>query len=909
MTLAATDPLSEIVWSPDKGLSLKCADSSFAADKTSPLFRDVGTTSMLRLTPQQPVDDGFLKPVATKSDFAEANAPTMHPTSDSECKAYEENNEGQAGQRPFDNLVGQSDEPTPSMDQNPSPGRHSDGGIDIGVGKKAIVTVDDLSTSVEPMIEHRGSGAAGTNLTSSSRFPLEKQESSAENELRTSNCQAACTGTSGVNGNEIENKLQDSEMKLPCDKILLGLHSPCHSRIHMALNKGKEKSLSDGDANAILSREENDSHSSVESCNSASFFSTGKKRHNFQQQLIISSKRVKKHVEETSGSKSNVKQDSSFMNWISNMVKGLSQSIQEDSNALAPTLGNPDHHNLQPNEKFVTCNVNQDPEPKNTGFKSIFQSIYCPSQKNVRTRMPHQEGRSSEELAPGNMEHGIDATPITCCAENNNLPKLCLQSNKVEVSTGRYDAGPSSLPKIKPLSFFNSQVSSKNNLVANKNCSNLGLSKGKEEVASHSFSTKQNTENNDNVDSNALFDKKEEENICQRRDNLGSLWITRFSPKFNATSREQPADDTEESMSLKEDKGNNDYKVKQKFKPVSSSPGFRNLEPMASMFAKRFGAIKHIIPMNTTDNTNTTQVNMLCWFCGTRGHRLSDCSAIAESELEDLQKNIDSYGRLEEHSCICIKCFQLNHWAISCPTSMSSRKHELNINDSVNETGQHIIPSNEGNTKLLTDEVDRVLSSSSIDGEADHQADQNKNLKLKSNEVITFKVGSNVSLKKHSGSSSEENKFKQNPVTSPSRLAERQISLLPKEIFDAVRKLRLSRTDILKWINSHGSISQLDGFFLRLRLGKWEEGLGGTGYHVASIYETQRQSSEQNTRKSISVKVGGMKCVVESQYISNQDFLEEEIMEWWSTISEVGAVIPSKEDLTEKFRRKKMLGL
>lgn len=31
------------------------------------------------------------------------------------------------------------------------------------------------------------------------------------------------------------------------------------------------------------------------------------------------------------------------------------------------------------------------------------------------------------------------------------------------------------------------------------------------------------------------------------------------------------------------------------------------------------------------------------------------------------------------------------------------------------------------------------------------------------------------------------------------------------------------------------SLSLLDGFFLRIRLGKWEEGLGGTGYHVACI--------------------------------------------------------------------------
>lgn len=38
-----------------------------------------------------------------------------------------------------------------------------------------------------------------------------------------------------------------------------------------------------------------------------------------------------------------------------------------------------------------------------------------------------------------------------------------------------------------------------------------------------------------------------------------------------------------------------------------------------------------------------------------------------------------------------------------------------------------------------------------------------------------------------------------------------------------------------RWISSHKSLSLLDGFYLRLRLGEWEEGLGGTGYYVASI--------------------------------------------------------------------------
>lgn len=38
-----------------------------------------------------------------------------------------------------------------------------------------------------------------------------------------------------------------------------------------------------------------------------------------------------------------------------------------------------------------------------------------------------------------------------------------------------------------------------------------------------------------------------------------------------------------------------------------------------------------------------------------------------------------------------------------------------------------------------------------------------------------------------------------------------------------------------RWTNSKKPVSGLEGFFLRLRLGKWAEGLGGTGYHVARI--------------------------------------------------------------------------
>ncbi|CAK8539199.1 unnamed protein product [Lathyrus sativus] len=816
MKLATTDPLSEIVWSPENGLSLKCAD------KNSSLFRVVGPSYCMVLSPPQSVtycNSITHEPIAVEC-VDRGNADTM---SDSDVKpdskVEEENN--------------------------------------IGKGKKVIGIDDDddLRTVVEPIFEYRGSGDLRTNLASSSRNPLGKLESSAENDLKNVDAEAACAATCGVIVKEIKNETQDNEMILLSDKVLPVSHSPCNSGIRVAENKGKEKFLPDRDVNVRLSMD-SDSNSSVESCNSARFFSTGKKRRNFQhQQLIIRSKRVKNNVEETSGSKSYVKQESSFNNWISSMVKGLSQTIQNDSGALALRIANADRpnadrRNARFEEKFITCRRNQDPEPKNTGFRSIFQSMYCPTSKYVGTRMSHQEGESNEDLEPSNMVQGINATPITCFPDNNSLAERHFQSNKFEASTGRYDAGPSQ-PNVEPLNYFNCMESRKNKQVRNENCSNMDLRKDKEEMASKSSSARQNTNNTDNVDSNAPSERKEAENIDHRRDNPGSLWITRFAPKSTSPL----------------------------FNDLSPSPGFANPEQIPLKFARRPVIIEHIRP--TIKAECTSQVNMFCLFCGTRGHEIRDCSAVLESELEDLQKNVNSYEGQENFPFMCIKCFQLNHWAISCSSSISTRKHESEVKT------------------LVHDRIDK-------------ETDQNISLKRKSNDFVTAKMECNASsCKKNSGStSSKENKSKDKPIiTSPLRLTERKISHVPEGIFDAVKKLQLSRSDILKWITSHGSISQLDGFFLRLRLGKWEEGLGGTGYHVAYIIDTGRHSLEQHTRKSVSVKVKGIECMVESHYISNQDFLEEEIMEWWSNTSEAGVEIPSEEDLISKFKKKQLLGL
>ncbi|KAI3825423.1 hypothetical protein L1987_06910 [Smallanthus sonchifolius] len=132
-----------------------------------------------------------------------------------------------------------------------------------------------------------------------------------------------------------------------------------------------------------------------------------------------------------------------------------------------------------------------------------------------------------------------------------------------------------------------------------------------------------------------------------------------------------------------------------------------------------------------------------------------------------------------------------------------------------------------------------------------------------------------------------------------------KILRIPKEMFDTVRRLRLSRTDILKWMNSRSTVANLDGYFLRLRLAKWEEGVGEAGYYVACITD---ENPSKGSKQPIRVNIGGVQCLVECRYISNCDFLEDELIAWWRTTLQSGRAL-IEEDLTSKLEEKKKLGL
>lgn len=424
---SANDPLSEIVWTPDKGFSLKCVDSSFTNKNTS-LLRDVEPSSMVlallqsvTCTTDKPVEDVFVQPLAVicaKSDVSSTDTPARNSTSDSvaifpEYTPYQEHDtgsgdnlekinsaggtsdlangqkenlmnhweknicaqacieieaakiseimeeenksstiSGQINQSPVGNLQVHQDGSKLSMEQNPSPRKHYKEGLDTSVDNMVVEIEDDSYTRVEHMIEDKGSNPLGTYLISPGINHSEKMDLTSQKDLQTFSCKAATSAaTSRIlvsKSNDNKNKSKVNEMMLPYNK--------------------------------------NESHLSFENYHNPGLFLASRKRS--KQEVIIASKRVKMQIQETSSySKSYVNHHSSFMNLVSNMTKGYSQSSQDEEKSLALAHENPDRHLRWPHK-------GQAPEIKNS-FKSNFQSTYCQCFENAGTRMSHQVGESS----------------------------------------------------------------------------------------------------------------------------------------------------------------------------------------------------------------------------------------------------------------------------------------------------------------------------------------------------------------------------------------------------------------------------------------------------------------------------------------------------------------------------------
>ncbi|CAE6222427.1 unnamed protein product [Arabidopsis arenosa] len=799
MKFASVDAITELVWSPGNGLSLRCADISFTgkAKLLSPNFFDIGLTNMA---------------IHSNSTSIEDQEDARFHHIDVELRNRDQVNQERIGGSVEDKVETNDDIKNEVAESSK---RLSDSPKAMKGETRDLLVNEQLrmeSAGSQEGPSNRGNKEEGDKANNR----VDRLESMDENNLATL-AVVACEGKGEY---------------LPEDEA-----GPSGSYRRHAKAKGKEKALSDGNFDG--DDEDDESFGSVESCNSAGLLSRGKKRPGFEQQLIFGSKRLKTLNQECLGSTSKLKQDSSFMNWISNMTKGIWKGNEEDDSPFAALTttsdvnGHGQVNSIVDQQHLNPCSVKENSGFRNTGFQSFFQSIYCPrkrSQDAVEMDFPNDANATSLQELPW-------------------IPEQCDIAKGDDLSSSGNEIGPVAEP--------------------NSSSGKVGFNQRSETLSSEN--KREDKEPNISLMSLSKSKPNEEPKICgeaggkvspclnNRNSGLQSLWISRFSSKnpflqkkTSETAKEAnaSASDTAKTRDSQKMLVNNNVVIPSislvdgldkpnTVLPIVSSMRIESSEAMASLFARRLEAMKHIIPAGSlAENAEEEQPNLICFYCGTKGHCLQDCLEVTDTELRDLVQNISARNGREEASSLCIRCFQLSHWAATCPNAP-------------------------------------LYSSGAEDRAMKHT------------------LASTSGMKLHVSGSTD----------------------VPKAVFDAIQVLRLSRTDVLKWINTKKSVSGLEGFFLRLRLGKWEEGLGGTGYYVARIDgDTEGQSSRRHSEKSsISVKVKGVTCLVESQFISNQDFLEEELKAWWRSVGKSAGRsgcegIPSAEELSRKIQQRKMLG-
>ncbi|XP_065863152.1 uncharacterized protein [Euphorbia lathyris] len=935
MTFVATNTLAELVWSPKRAACK--LESEVAGEDNSSMF------------PSSNADIIPLGGTATCDQVEETeNAVNMNVLQNEDPRS----NKGE-------------DEFKPDMAQNyPTCEEHVAESKDISEGTHALgmqIVVAPVTHATEECeanetkVHYAVSSGRGREKMPSildegrkgktgTRNLLETMESTAENDLENplgENAFRVATEIVALKSADI------IESNIQQDKTVEVKESSSNSEFRKGRINGKSIVLADEDEDRMMLNKENvdGSNDTVESCNSTGQLSTGKRKWNFEQTLIVENKRVKRQIHESPGSSS--KQNSSFMNWISNMTKGFSRLPQSGAPPCA-VVSNPDHGHENADQDLITCNKNEDPKPRNVGFQSIFRSLYSQKGKGQEASALNsdRETKVSKELELENRTCNLNATPIAYCMGTGNVYNRFLPtSERFNESTSGNQVGPSVRSKDISMDLVPIQESNANS-TENINPSNLPTNKEKDGTSSNFSHGKYNTNSVEKIDSEIPFEAKTARDFCFRGDPLESSWVARFTNRTSGPSPNQdprkrstgePLDYSRDSMKLNPQlqnligssnvhendenmtcvqncgtaaessfgfnkiKGQQNDKSDYKLNRVSPSSRCDSSEAMASVFARRLDVFKHIVPSDDPDRADSA--TMTCYFCGMKGHHLRECPEIVSTELEDLERNFNLYDGVKQLSCVCIRCFQSNHWAVACPSVCKRLKNEPECDTSLANQFRPIKMELDVRNDDDKKQEDTTIDALKARNYNDSGVEKDLTFNLKSNEASTSRKRS---LGKEIASSSVDKRL--NQVTPLYSAINAQVSDVPSGVFDAIRSLRLTRTDILKWINSSLPVSHLDGFFLRLRLGKWEEGLGGTGYYAAYISGEHMESSVEKSKTSIAVNVGGMKCSVKSQYVSNHDFLEDELRAWWSATLRGGDKIPSEEELRLKVKEKKMLG-
>ncbi|KAL2508631.1 uncharacterized protein Fot_32278 [Forsythia ovata] len=1017
MGFASSDPLSELVWSPHKGLSLKCADPNLA-DKNPFVTCNVGPSNKV-FSPSQSVrsrgtedeksiDKGNITILQATTDMYKVGNGTTLAGSPRNSpgrlyNAIHGHHEDRSGDEIRGGVGNQNDEHL--MDngenlrssqnvQNPEIFESS-----MNIAGQGILTNETSDYIVNMAIAFSNPNGKVEDVASSSQIlglgvamtseahvvknsdsilsTLPNLQPSKDNEVASTAGEENHMKMHGSTSMHALVQLESSDENDSCHltakearSLCNEIHprekyhalesAPTNSMIFLNQSKSKEKALSDGNVNGKMLNFEEDSQESAESCNSAWFFSGVKRRRNYEQDLTGGSKRMKNQIQESSGSISIIRRGTSFMNWISSMVKCIPNSSQGQAPSLPLSLVHPnDMHDKSQQEILISKKANDSPSQP-TGFQTIFQSLYCPRVTIPDTSISKESHclEESKELVADNTF--LENSPITCHTGIDNSCKKILASNaEVNPCISRNLVGQYRQPWNFSAVYASGQDACKNNSAGNKASRTPVCSRENAGMSSSDLLHKQANKTAENTSPSFPLEGKGICNMSNKSSPLPSLWITRLSTRTpriencnqavhkdfelsNVCTRVSPhtkasadfpiaqkspeardnSPEDQVDVGAKEmqsfatnSEASLEFNSTNKFGPILPSQKFKSSEVIASVFAQRLDALRHIIPSN---KYSTNFPSATCFFCGGCGHDMRDCPYVAETELDGLLRSISSYDRVEKSPPLCLRCFQLDHWAVTCTMGSKSRHRQSELHASfANHYTAGRLQLSAGNEKYsssLGAKEDRppvvIDQRSSRDGNP-RMCSLPSNLLWNVRKSVGKRTSSNEGQNNNS-SNSEENDLKgihDFPLCTSVSM-ENADALI--EMFHVVKKLCLSRVDVLRWMNSNVSLSHLNGFFLRLRLRKWEAGLSGTGYYVACLTEStgaQREKLGKSSKNSVFVDVSGIQSFVGSQYVSNHEFLEEEIRAWWCRIVETGGKIPSLDELKSKFEERMNLGI
>ncbi|KAG8078120.1 hypothetical protein GUJ93_ZPchr0007g3169 [Zizania palustris] len=908
-------PLSELVWSPDDGLSIKIAASNLSTRKAS-LRWNADALSIVISSPQQSggggksgdniaaiLEDSEKMPsqLRTRSDSSvrvsmgspdrtrkfdaqQSTSILSHGKDSKHCGGMDAMNEGK---EMSDNY------PVDKLDKEEEVGscptrccKDTSHSLGSAFRKEVMPTIAEKQVFCSTTFHNETSWAANAwrarlvKAITQKDSALPKKSENVHSTSAFGNVGSKGNSTSNKNYNSQDQVIQDNhkdELVARCDPASaavnpvaryesasgvnpLARYEPITGCSPRKLEKGKEKAIYDKSNCVSNTNEGDDSNESIESCPST--IAPKRKHAQFSAAGMSSkNKRCRREDNESSCSGLFQKNGSSFFNWLSSLTNGLAEL---DETAAVPLNQN---FPVDTGEEFVTNPVplqnNSGVPLQSAGFNSLFQSLYSHNVMIASRNTCHQ---SESSCTANRLTFGLNSSkPISMGRETLDVVTETLAADNIQMCSGgdrqtfQHQIGILPLRAERNLKLLNS----------NNSCCRYLEEKQNDFHASYS---------NDIIGNKCGFSE--------------SLWVNRLLPKasmklLDATQCNEESDLRAVSPKGLGDKLDNSLQNFNVEKELNNEQHFTSKEggnettsskctapqdehkppeTMASMFAKRLDALRHA-------KTSAVRLAITCDHGMSRGrnHRTSSfvVSYNSHDELES--------GRETRKSSSEGRAGRLVLW--------------------VGDKGKEQL--SPGSDKELRGKVLCWRENQNGGGSSDGKAVP-PNCTLEANTSIEGINGRGVKNQEGASNSMENHPDKKQIV--PYGTVPNDVCDDSGEVFGALQRLRLSRSDIIRWLRSPVMHTTLGGFFLRLRFGKWEEALGGTGYHVARINGVL-------DRNRLSVTIRNSTCQVDSRFVSNHGFHEDELKAWWSAAMKSDWKLPSKEELHTKLRERELLRL